>query len=299
VLRDGTPLTEEELNAAISSGTLKIRDDKGTFNWQVWLPCGDEVTVTTFEGKPVVAYKVTRDWIKPFHTFSAMLIFGGDNPITATYGEVSLTDSIVFEKSPIWSYVWRILVILFVIHCILYVIGFFNGKCKSLPSGVFVAASIYDDSDDCSFRIVKQVNLTFWEKYGWHVARFFPHKTKLWYDQKSINVARLTFGYSEDGRQGSKFANNGMYKVIFDNNGSAAATRFDNFRRALAKYNGKTAKPKIKGETPIIGSEVRSILKVPSGEGFIPAKTITNYQYYGKLDEDGKLSYVIFFVRKS
>ena len=295
VQRDGTPLGEEELRALLESGEIKVTDNKGTFGWQVWLPCGSNTAVEVVDGVAVISFRVTRDWIKPFHTFAAMLIFNGENPVTVDYKGVQATDAITFDKSPVWSYIWRILIILFIIHCILYIIGFFNGKCKSLPSGVFVSASVYDDSDECSFRVVKELNLTFWEKYGWHVARFFPHKKKLWYNQAPVTLNRMQYGYDEVGNLGFLCLNNSTYKVNFDNNGSQTAKKLYEFKSALSKYDGKGAKPRIKGDKPI-GSEVRSVLRFEAGAGHIEQKRLTNYPFYGRQDDDGALKFVIFFV---
>ena len=297
VLRDGKTLSEEELRAALESGELKVKDNKGTFNWKAWLPCGDEVSVEVLDGVPVVAFRVDRDWIKPFHSFAAMLILNGENPITVSYGGVETTDCITFAKSPVWSYIWRVLVILFVIHCILYIIGFFNGKCKSLRSGSFVVISIYGDSDDCTVSVKKGVNLTFWEKYGWHLFRFIPHRKKLWYHQDPVEYAKLTLGYDDDGNFGIFCKKNGIYRVIFDNNGSQMAVRLSDLRRAVAKYTGKNAKPRMKGEPPI-GAEARSVLHIQPGDGYIPQNTLTNYPFYGRLDSDDALGTVVFFVER-
>ena len=106
------------------------------------------------------------------------------------------------------------------------------------------------------------------------------------------------FGY-HDGELGFKFGKSTkMYKVIFDNNGSEAAVQFNDFRRALSSYDGKKSKPRPKGEKPV-GERVRSIFPVESMDGYIPATQITNYQYYGMIDDDGKLKYIMSFVYKS
>jgi hypothetical protein len=299
VLRDGEPLSIEELQAALDSGAIKISDKSGIFGWQVWIPCGKDVFVDTVDETPVVVFKVTKDWIKPFDTFAAMLIFNKSASVSVTYNGVSGSDAIVFPNSSAWSYIWRILVILFVIHCILYLIGFFNKKCKSLPTCMVVSASIADDSDEVNFRI-KNVNFGFMEKYGWHLARFIPHKRTLWYDQEAKKCGKLIIGYDENGELGVMHKESKkMYRVRFDNNGSQAGDKFSDFKRELSKYNGKGARPKIKGEK-LTGAEVRSIFRVSPDDAAIPPKTNTNYDFFGQLNEDdGSLSYAVFVVYRS
>lgn len=183
VMRDGMPLSAEELRAALNSGEIKVTDHTGAFSWQLWLPTGQNIEPITRGTETLLAVSAKRDWIRPLDSFAAMLIFNGDKPISVSYGGASATDSFRFAPSPAWEYIWRVLVILLVIHIILYVIGFFNGKCKSLPTGYFLSFTLTGaDSAKCE-PTKKPINTSFWEKYSWHIWRFFPHKKTLWYHQ--------------------------------------------------------------------------------------------------------------------
>ncbi len=269
VYRDGIMLTAEELEAALASGELSITDEKGTFGWKFWLPCGSETYVETVDGVAAVVFRATKDWIQPFHSFAAMMIFNGDRPITAVYGNASLSENLFFLSSHWWSYVWRILVILFVIHCILYIIGFFNGKCKSLPSGVIVIIPLKKEAPMQNVRISEEwINENFWKRYSWHILRFFPHNRHLWwYNQPAKKIkGNFTFKY-EEGEPCFVFDNEETRICTYARTGSTAATDFNNYIVNLT--------PKIKPTIKITNADVRKIVRIQ--KTLIPRQTCIDY----------------------
>ena len=299
VLRDGDAMPVDELAACIESGEIKIKDKKGTFGWQIWLPCGKEITTETVGGEPVITFRATRDWIKPLDNFAAMLIFNGDKPVTVEYMGVEGTDAITFTKSPIWSYVWRILLILFIIHCGLYIAGFFNGKCKSLPSGVFVSASLNNNGSDVRFNLT-EINFTFWEKYGWHLARFIPHSKKLWwYHQPDIeDMGDIVYGYFESDSPTFRFNGKGMRKIKTPVAATATKKIFFEYLNDISKYDGKGPVPEPKMKIKVI--DLKNLLQIDGTVPPIPQDTSTPTTfYYGKERKPGMgATSFVYFVKK-
>ena len=294
MVRDGIVLSEDELKAAIESGEVTITDKKGTFGWQFWLPCGKENIMESVDGDNLLKVNVTKDIIKPFDTFLAMLIFNGDKPITVSYHDASATDSITFTPSPIWSYIWRILVILLVIHIILYIIGFFNGKCKSLPRGVFLSVDPGDNPSDEEDFTVRAINETFWERYSWHLFRFIPHKKKLWYHQPSKKIMGygLEFMIAKNGRPCIVFNHDDMYPIEY-HEVSGASEIYEKYRGRLRRYNGTL--PQI--DTPLKTKEIRAMFKVKPASDHINANKGAPYRAYYGMVEDGKLVAVVVFIQ--
>ncbi len=309
VLRDGICLTEEELQTALDSGELNIKDETGTFTKWFWLPVGKDVTVTTVDGTPVVAYAAVKDWIRPFDSYAAMLILNGDRPITATCHEAMLTESFTFGSSNWWSYVWRIYVIFFVIHCIFYVIGFFNGKCKSLPRGLIVTSHIGGDGAPTKLKAIK-FNFSFWEKYGWHFARFVPHPFGLilwifredlrwkvvWYDQPPKPLKdKTTMKYNEEGVLGLEFKDK-RKRLSPQTASGAEGNILQNYQSYLNSYTG--AEGKIRSMPNVSGNTIRSRYKILPNDlnanTFIEAPEAC----YGKMDAKGQLSSIIYFINK-
>lgn len=299
VLRDGEPMSVTELEAAIASGEISITDKRGTFTWQLWLPVGRTITATTLDSEPVIEFRVTRDWIKPFDSFAAMMILNGEKSVSVSYMTAEATDSIVFSPSHWWSYVWRVLVILFTIHCILYIVGFFNGKCRYLPSGVFVSASLNNDRSNVSFTIT-EINLSFWEKYGWQIKRFIPHKRTLWYNQPPIEnpTDSLSIGFFDSPSPSIRFDFDDTKKLRPPVMTTNAGRTFRAFLNSLSKYDGR-------GETPALTpamtvAEFKTLVnfdsRYPTPLQSDKSHSIT--AYYGR-ERKEKLRYIVFFVKKS
>ncbi len=119
VTRDGINLTEEELAAALESGEFKITS--GITN-NFLLPAGEELTVVTVDGTPCIRCRVVSDQPGILRLFTSMLLFGGDKKITADYDNVEGVGNITVGKASFFSYLWRILLILLIIHIILIIV---------------------------------------------------------------------------------------------------------------------------------------------------------------------------------
>ena len=194
--KDGVALSEDELAQAIKNGTVKVKDS-GTFSSFLWQPCGKDVSVEVVNGEALVACRIVRDWIPPFDSFMAMLILNGNKTLTATYMGVEVTEEVTFTPSPIFAYIWRILVIILVVYLVLFAIGLFSKKkCRNLPKGYFVFASFgaSDDLDEVQIQ-VKPVNATFKKTWFWHFKRLIFMRP-LWSDQEEESCNGLKLKYS-------------------------------------------------------------------------------------------------------
>jgi hypothetical protein len=303
VLRDGVPLSTAELEEALANKTLTLKDKSGVFSWQFWSPAGKSVSVEEIDGTPVVAYKV-RDDIPVVGSFLAMLIFNGNKTIEAKYASVSATDAVKFKASGAWSYIWRILVILWIIHTVFYIIGFFNGKCKSLPTGVVVTLDLAARARGPVSLSAETVNYKFLERYGWHITRYFASllflipglKRKYWYHQKPRMTMTATVSLDNDGNSQFTFENTVARISSPPTGGFISAELIAAFRRKVEeeKY------PPDEFDGPVITGDLQSffnyIYPIREYEPGTPAETSN---YYGEFSPRTKrLVRVIYFIEK-
>lgn len=188
-LRDGIPLTFDELTEAMEKGEIKLSDDSGTFTSRFLLPCGGETEVGMAEDDAVVVFRVKKDMWSPLACFCSMLISNGEKGITVSYNSGADTGNIVFAKSGAWSYIWRIALLIFIIHTILYAIGFIPGVCNSLPVGMVITIGLGNDNKRVEL-YGQRINFTRRKQMAWHIKRFFPNKNGyLFYHQpKPVNI---------------------------------------------------------------------------------------------------------------
>lgn len=169
VLRDDVPLGRDELETLWNDGILTVSG--ATFDKNILLPVGREVTFEEQDGYGVLRYTVTRDQIQPVAGVMAMFIFNGEKIVHMSCYNAQLDTAFNFPPSSAWSYVWRILVILLIIYIAIYIAAW--PRCKSFPSGLMVTLNISDTSVTCNRY---KVNMTFAERYLWHIRRLLPWK---------------------------------------------------------------------------------------------------------------------------
>jgi hypothetical protein len=289
ITRDGVPLTQEELTKALEQGQISITDD-GTCSSFVWLPCGNNVSVKTVDGVALISYKVVGDMFQPLQSFMAMLIFNGDKAVTLSYMGSSCTDHVTFNPSPAWEYIWRILVILLIIHTILFIVGFF--KAKSFPAGTFVKITLFGDSDEIS---VKRTcyNFKFTEKWLWHYKRFLFIKPYFG-NQSGTSITPIEIFY-KDNREKMKFKKD-VRALRYNKSTNAAGKLFDEYLRVFKSKNYQGSNPK---KPHVLSGDVKGMFK-PSGKIFILKGQDVGLSEtpYGIFDEDLNLKSILMFVRK-
>ena len=303
ILRDGTPMPKAELEEALNNKSLSIKDKKGTFSKQFWLPTGADISVEGDGDDTVVVYRVVND-IPIVGTFLAMLIFNGDKPIEVSFHGENEVGIFSFAPSGAFAYIWRVLVILFVIYLLFYIIGFFNGKCKSIRKGTYVEISFpSSDSKAVSIDSAQKINFTFWERYSWHIWRFLPirffcfgkrEQMKFWYHQPEKELGGVTIGLSKRGSEYIKFSDDEHIEVKKVANGTPAAKSMSELIDALGVYRDAT--PEF--ANPVKSGELRGVMQKLPKEEIIPAEQeqVARDRYFATLNRPGKVSTVVFFV---
>ena len=307
ILRDGVPIPLDELEASYDSGAINVSDEKGTFSWAFWLPCGKEISAKEVDGQPVIEFRATRDiGILGLDKVMAMFFLTGDKPISISYQDAEFTDFIRIERGAVWIYLLIWFIIFLITHIILFIIGFFNGKCKNIPSGVFISvATTGKDGKEQDFTVDKKVNMTFSDKWSWHLGRLFLYgcfaRRKLWYDQPAVKYGAymVTLGY-EDGELALVFKNEGMYKADISVNRTRARASFIDYKDKLASYNGKGTMPIMDNNLTV--RELKELFKPRLSEAAIEPNQIIS-RYDGPCAEIGGKSHkvlsVMLFVEKT
>ena len=154
-----------------------------------------------------------------------------------------------------------------------------------------------------SFDIDKKINLTFSDKWMWHLQRFALigciKNRKLWYHQPSIRVPMysMTFGYDEDGVWGMSFKDENVYRVSRYTNNTQGSELYSEYEDALSSYSPRKSKaPTVE----IVVRDLRSIFRVDAGEAMLTPSDFVGNRYYGILSpKDHTLETVIIFVEKN
>ena len=140
VLRDGVALPLEELQAALDDGTLYINHDA----YRSFLsPVRVDFEITTVGDEAVLTVKPRAGQFFLLRGLvTSMLVFGDHLDIDVHYGDVNAVGAVPLVDAGIFAYIWRILVILYIIQLIILALTF--GKVKRIPQGVFVRVPILD-----------------------------------------------------------------------------------------------------------------------------------------------------------
>ena len=175
VYKDDVVLPIEEVSAAMESGEITI--DKHSVGWLTLLPCGMEVSIEELDGESVIVCRVIDDMARPWDNLFASFIFARQKTISLNYNEAIGSDVILIRTMNFWSMLWRwivlLLILLFLIHLILFIIGFF--VAKPLPKGTFLQFDIRRGGGArMSVQSMPQVNFRFIDKLKWHLFRFIP-----------------------------------------------------------------------------------------------------------------------------
>ncbi len=296
VIRDGALLAADELRAGLDAGEFKFGGD-GLFTWQFWLPVGYSADVAEVNGEPVVEYRVVRKWynIIPVN-FMSMFIFGGDKTVEVEYRGASASDFVTFTPSNIVEYIWRVLLFIFLLFLVSWVVGFFNGHAKNLPTGMFITISDFNQPD--AYFAVKYVNIGFKEKWLWHIKRF--HKIFIWGHQEEVRAfGTIKYGFTKDGKATFSFRGDNIVEAnIKDGKPKWKPVQeyIDKCKKAYRK-NGEKGVRSISKALELHGPDMKTLFQATKTK--IDPKYIYNAsnRAYGVLDDNGTLESVIFFVK--
>ncbi|MBE6655825.1 MAG: VWA domain-containing protein [Ruminococcaceae bacterium] len=160
VLRDGVPLSAEELQSALDDGTMYL--DHSSYK-SILSPVRTECTVASVGDTAVFTVRpIAGQFFLLRGLVTSMLVFGTGLDMDVHYGNVNAVGVISLQDASIVSYVWRILLILYIIQLVLLVLTF--GKVKRIPQGVFVRVPIVDyDKEETELKgkviVIKRLGL--------------------------------------------------------------------------------------------------------------------------------------------
>lgn len=184
VLCDGDFLGRDEIERLWQEGHLTAYGadlDKSFF-----LPMGSQVTFEERDGAGVLRYAVTRDHLLPIAGVTAMFISDGEKGLHVSCHGATLDAAFECPSSLFLSYAWRIAIILLILYFILFLI--LGTQCRSFSPGRYVVVTIRARTVNVN---VTNVNLSLWQKYGWHLRRLIPWHLIM--DQPDIDGAAITF----------------------------------------------------------------------------------------------------------
>ena len=194
VLRDGIPLSEEELTAALEDGTLYLDHSA----YKTFLsPVRATLTVESVGGVPVLTVLPTGGQFFLLRGLvTSMLVFGDALDMDVHYGSVNAVGTISLAKASIVSYIWRILLILYIIQLIVLALTF--GKVKRIPKGVFVRVPILDYTvDETELKgkviVVKRLGL-----FDYLILKRFLPFVGLCFWSKDITTSEGTLKYHQN-----------------------------------------------------------------------------------------------------
>lgn len=294
ILRDGEQVGANDMQNLYSVGEITA-SDTGTFSKYFWLPCGLDVSFEEQSGGGVIAVRVVRDMPNPIQTFAAMLILNGEKTITVTCRGSEAQDSFDFAASNLWSYIWRILVILLIIHTILFLIGFI--VCKNFVSGTYLRIRLPDDDSSKIGVSTKPVNLTFGEKWGWHFKRFIFMLPVLANQTGDIAFGKIEYKFTRGKEKDQIRFIRDMRSLEYTKMGNEAGLLYEAYLKEFRskKYMGGT--PRVKDS--ITAGAVRTMYRGNDVGAKVQNKECNLTQTpYGFYDSDNKLKEIIMFIRR-
>ncbi|MBO5897789.1 MAG: hypothetical protein J6R04_02130 [Clostridia bacterium] len=303
VLCDGTSILESDLKEAHAAGAFVIKD-KGTLSKYFWLPAGREDEVVQLDnGEWGLEIRITRDIFRPLHTFLAMFIRDGERAVEVTYlTSNTAAANVIFTRSPLWCYVWRILVLLLIAYICLFIWTIFSKKvCKNLPSGTFVSVVLMEDGVNAGVR-TRAVNTTFSQRWGWHFRRlippFIPGGKGFFEDQDSVasagNLLRLGYKKGDKTREPRITVGKPLKQMKREIRTDEHGRKFSEFIRRLGKPEAGNV------VRPTIPSEYMRRQFTAAGDRFYGPKDEPRLSstVFGQLDEEGELIKAEFFIKR-
>lgn len=277
ILRDGVALTAEEMAEALAK--REIRLSGGAF----FLPYGVSASPSEQAGEGVLTCMIVRDQPRPLSTFTAMLVGSGTKTVGVSCGGATAQMDVSFTPSPIFQYIWRILVILLVLYLITYLLcGCF--VCKHFRKGKMVILAISERHITVQ---TKSINRSFSERYSWHLKRFLPWRLAM--NQPDTKGLTFKIGEEKKGKRPKVVARfrlkstpaNRVVRVIPDGD----TTVWNEFRSLLKKQN--------KARLDMTTEEVRGLFSIGEEIGVNPK---LDSSYYATLNRAGNIVRIQFFM---
>lgn len=296
ITRDGDGLKKEELEELLNGGKLKVDDDP--FGWLTLLPCKTETTIEEINGEAFVAVKVGKDMFSPLDSLLASFIFPNEKEITLTFGEASATDVVKITPVTLFSRIWRWLVILaillFILHLVLYIIGFF--VAKKLPKGVIVKFTVSPQAKGMFVKgMAKKVNIMKRDLVKWHLFRFIPFME--FKSQKPVanDLVELGF-YGKSSAAEFKVKRESLVKQTRFNDGSEESNVLENFKRGWENYRKGSSSPNI--DRQITSGDFANLFEeYGDGTKLERGTTCGISGWYAVYDEKQNIKRIVTFIR--
>lgn len=212
IYKDNIPISSEEVTAAMESGEISV--ETNPFGWITLLPCKVDVSVEEQDDYPVIACRVGRSVGQPFDFWFSSFIFANEKEISLTYNGVSAGGTISIQTLSTGERVWRLatllFTILFLLHVILFIIGFF--VAKHLPCGTMLKCTV-PSPENLNTRVgfsTQSVNTYKRDIILWHLSRFIPFRE--FANQRPKTVFKLQVQISKD--RNPEFVFKSDYKVL-------------------------------------------------------------------------------------
>ena len=143
VLRDGVALSAEELQAALDEGLFSTDSVAG----HPLSPVRSTQTVEAYNGTPAVRVRISEGHIAPLRFLvTSMLVFGDSVDVSVQYGDVTAAGAVPLASPGVLPYVWRILVLLYLLQLVLLALTY--KSVKRVPKGTLVKLTLEGEGDE-------------------------------------------------------------------------------------------------------------------------------------------------------
>ena len=142
VLRDGIALPAEELQAAIDSGAFEAKLSYNTF----LAPVDYEITVESYQGSPAIRVRICEGQFFLLRALVTSMLLFSDIGVSATFDGIAAEGTAPIGPLNIISYIWRILLILYIIQLIILAVRF--KSVKRVPKGTLVKLTLEGEGDE-------------------------------------------------------------------------------------------------------------------------------------------------------
>lgn len=176
VYKDNKPLTAEQIKKEMDSGNLVIEIDPS--GWITMLPCAVDISVKEENGLAFIACKVYSDTSRLMNNLMGSFIFDNEETVIVKINNVSCSGNFIITQVSLASRIIRwiiiLLIILFIIHLLLFALGFIIAKPLLRGKLLRVDVDEFMMTDpvtlkDFTLNLKKEIFL-------WHLSRFIPFR---------------------------------------------------------------------------------------------------------------------------
>ena len=285
---DGHDFSKQELIDALNDGLIEI--DTSSFGWILLLPASVDTTLVSENGSELICLSVGTKWPSPLDNLFASFIFTGDKVITVKCGNGVGEGVISLLHVEFLSRLWRWLVIIavlyFIIHTLLWILGFFIAK--GLPKGVLVQIKLNPNNPKFVISTSSEViNVEKKKIILWHLKRYIPFMEFV--DQESV----IKYGVSLQvlNRQPVMVHNKLRTIVKLELDDDETSDLIRKWLRRWREYDGGS-RPSLKITTKLLSKIIDD-----TGKEIRPktVEGISENYYYATKNQKGRIDTIIFF----